>query len=170
MICPNCGFDNVPGNETCSHCHQALSALDLPTPQNQIERSLMEDRVKAILRRDPITISPKATIGDAIQLMLKENLGALLVVDDQENLLGIFSERDLLKKVVGIHEDLKEIYVQDFMTPNPETVAPKDPLNYALHKMDIGGYRHVPATDGRKPIGMVSVRDMLRHMTNMCQK
>jgi CBS domain-containing protein len=82
--------------------------------------------------------------------------------------MGVFSERDLLTKVAGLHEHYAELPVAQFMTSNPETVAADDPLAFALHKMDIGGYRHLPvAVDGR-PTGMVSVRDMLRYITKQC--
>ncbi len=170
MICPSCGFDNVPGNEECSHCGQPLTSLDLPTPLNQIERSLMEDTVSSLGKGTPATISPQATIREAIQQMLTENVGALLVVDEKNILLGILSERDLLKKIVGIHDNYSELIVETFMTPHPETIAPSDPLNFALHKMDIGGYRHVPIVEQQKPTGVVSVRDMLRHITELCHR
>ena len=170
MICPNCGFDNVPGNEVCTHCQQALTSLDLPTPQNAIEKSLMEDKVSAFLLRSPVTVLPTSSVQDALQTMLKENVGAVLVVDEKGTLLGIFSERDLLTKVVGLHDSYTQLLIEDFMTANPETVSPNDPLNFALHKMDIGGYRHVPVTNDGVPLGMISVRDMLRHITTLCDQ
>src|SRR6267378_3439672 len=101
MICPNCGNDNLPGSEECSRCTQDLTQLDLPIAQNRVERSLMEDPVHALKPRMPVTIGPSAAIGEALALMLTENLGALLVVDDDQKLIGILSERDLLMKVAG---------------------------------------------------------------------
>lgn len=170
MICPNCGHDNLPGSDLCENCEQALTALDLPTPQNQVERSLMEDPVRYLGLRPPITVSPDTSIEKAVAIMLEANIGAVLVVDDQGRLAGIFSERDLLKKIVGLHTDLSKLTVGEFMTPNPETVTPSDPLNFALHRMDIGDYRHLPIIADDRPIGMLSVRDMLRHITAVCQE
>ncbi len=54
------------------------------------------------------------------------------------------------------------------MTPNPETVAPADVLAFALGKMDAGGYRHLPVVDAGRPVGVISVRDILRHLTAVC--
>ena len=82
---------------------------------------------------------------------------------------GIFSERDLLKKIAGVHKSFGDLLVGDFMTPRPESVSPEDTLDLVLHKMDGGGYRHVPVVDRGKPVSVISVRDMLRHITKMCQ-
>src|SRR5688500_16126274 len=104
MICPTCGWDNVPGNEACSHCQQALTPLDRPVAGCRVERSLMEDQVLVMRPTTPITVSPTTALDGAIQLMLSRNVGALLVIDYNGRLLGILSERALLKKVAGVHD------------------------------------------------------------------
>ena len=53
---------------------------------------------------------------------------------------------------------------------NPETVSADDTLDFALHKMDCGGYRHLPVLQGDRPVGMISVRDMLKHITRLCKE
>jgi CBS domain-containing protein len=170
MICPNCGHDNLPGNEVCSNCEQDLTKLDRPMPQSAVEKSLMEDPVHKLQIKAPVTIAHTATVRDAIRIMLDRNIGAVLVVDDRQRLLGIFSERDLLKKIAGIHENLGDLSIREFMTAKPETVGFNDTLNFALHRMDIGGYRHMPIVEEDHPTGVVSVRDMLRHITKHCQE
>ncbi len=168
MLCPNCGTYNLQGNESCSNCEQPLTGLDIPTPENPVEKSLMEDSVSTLQPASPITASPDTLIPDAIQILLDNDIGAVLVVDDDGALLGIFSERDLLKKIAGLEPEYEKRTIGDFMTPNPEVVAPSDLLNFVLHKMDIGGYRHLPVVEDGKPVGVVSVRDMLRHITGLC--
>lgn len=168
MICPTCGWDNVPGNEACSHCQQALTPLDRPVAGCRIERSLMEDQVLVMRPTTPITIGAETPLAEAIRMMLDRDVGALLVVDEEGRLLGIFSERDLLKKVAGIRDDYAALPVSRFMTAKPETVGLTDTLNHVLNKMDGGGYRHVPVVDDGKPVNILSVRDMLRHITGMC--
>ena len=169
MICPTCGWDNLPGNESCTHCRQDLSILDRPSATNRVERSLMEDHVSALNIQPVTTILPTTTVCQAIAAMLDRDVGALLVVDDEGKLIGILSERDLLKKVAGIHVLYADMPVRNFMTPKPVSVARTDTLAFALHKMDGGGYRHVPVVDQGKPVGVVSVRDMLRHITSLCK-
>ena len=85
-------------------------------------------------------------------------------------LLGIFSERDLLTKVAGLHASFTDLTVQQFMTAQPETVTAKDTLAFALHKMDVGGYRHLPVLSEGIASGVISVRDMVRHMTQLCRE
>src|SRR4051812_24262826 len=99
MICPTCGTDNLPGNETCAHCEQDLTPLDRPVANNRVERSLMEDRVGVLGPRKPVTVPASAKVRDAVDTMLKHDLGSVLIVAADGKLVGILSERDLLTKV-----------------------------------------------------------------------
>ena len=168
MICPVCTHNNLPGAEQCAHCLLDLTQLDQPTAQDRVERSLLEDRVGALKPRPAVTLPPTATVGEAIRTMLERNVGALLVVDDAGKLLGIFSERDLLTKAAS-DPDYAARPVRAFMTAGPETVRLTDPLAFVLHKMDGGGYRHLPVVQDGRVLGMLSVRDMLRHITRLCK-
>ncbi len=170
MICPTCMHDNLPGAEECNRCQQDLTQLDKPMACNRVERSLMEDPVTHLQPRPPVTVQPTTTVHEAIQLMLAGDIGALLVVSPEGKLLGIFSERDLLTKVAGTREEYQQLPVQRFMTANPETISSVDNLAFALHKMDVGGYRHLPMLEDDRPAGMISVRDMLRHITRLCRE
>src|SRR6202011_5577415 len=96
MMCPTCGWDNLPGNEECANCQQDLTPLDRPMAQNRVERSLMEDPVSALRPKKPVTIRPTTHVQVAIQAMLANDIGALLVTSEDGKLLGILSERDLL--------------------------------------------------------------------------
>jgi CBS domain-containing protein len=169
MICPNCGHDNLPGSEECSSCLQDLTQLDRPMAQNRIERSLMEDPVSVLGPKPAVTVLPTATVREAIQEMLADRIGALLVADETGKLVGIFSERDLLVKVAGLPEPQLDVPVRQFMTANPETVTANDTLAFALHKMDLGGYRHLPVLQDGRPVAVISVRDLLRHITRLCR-
>jgi CBS domain-containing protein len=169
MICPTCGCDNLPGNEECVNCQQDLTPLDRPMAQDKVERSLMEDPVSLLHPKAPVTVAPSTTLKQALQAMLASDIGALLVVDANGSLLGIFSERDLLKRVVGFHENFADLNVGDFMTPKPETVTSTDTLDFALHKMDGGGYRHLPVLTDGKPCGVISVRDLVHHIYRLCK-
>jgi CBS domain-containing protein len=169
MICPNCGHDNLPGSEACSSCGQDLSQLDLPVARDRVERSLMEDTVGRLCAVKPICVKPDATLHDALQTMIGGGVGALLIVSDANLVVGILTERDLLTKVAGFHSDLDHLRVQQFMKPDPEVLAASDTLAFALHKMDIGGYRHLPVVRDGQPVGVISVRDMLRHIAKLCK-
>ncbi len=172
MICPHCGHDNLPGSEECNRCSQDLTQLDAPAPRDRIEYSLMEDHV-GLLTRSPmraVTLPIDGTVRQAIDAMLANDVGAILVLDKSGKLAGIFSERDLLAKIAGLHAELENLLLGDFMTANPETVGPRDSLAFALHKMDIGGYRHLPIIENGAPVGVLSVRNVLRHVTRLCNE
>jgi CBS domain-containing protein len=168
MICPNCCYDNVPGDETCKHCAMDMTQHDRPMAQNRLERILMEEQVSALKPRMAVVSCLNATVGQALDKMLQANLGALLVIDAEGKLCGIFSERDLLTRVTGIYESWENVPICDVMTRDPETVALTDTLALALQKMDVGGYRHLPVVDAGKPVGVISVRDMMKHLTRFC--
>lgn len=170
MICPSCGATNLPGQEMCGNCQHDLTRYDQPYPRDRVERSLMEDTVGVLPAHRPATVLPDTPLRDAICRMLDDNIGAVLVVETSGRLVGILSERDLLHKVAGVHAPYADLPVSRFMTARPECVAPTDPLNFALHRMDAGGYRHVPVVENGKPISVVSVRDMIRHITRLCRE
>jgi CBS domain-containing protein len=77
-------------------------------------------------------------------------------------LAGIFTERDVLTKIAGRGLDFTKISVGAYMTPDPEALSPEHKVAYALNKMVVGGYRHVPIIDGeRRPVAVMSVRDVV---------
>jgi CBS domain-containing protein len=129
----------------------------------------MEDQVRLLGPRPAITLPPSATVAEAMRTMLDRNIGAVIVAGDDGRVAGIFSERDLLRKVAGLIPDYAGRPVSEFMTPSPLTVRPSDTLAFVLHTMDSGGYRHLPVLEGGRPVGMISVRDMLRHVTRLCE-
>ena len=116
-------------------------------------RSIIEDQ-------PPITCSPKTTVAEAARLMRRHHIGALMVVDDGE-LVGIFTERDALYGVIAEGHDPKVIRLAAVMTRNPETIHPDRPFVDALHLMHASGFRHVPVVESGRAIGMVSARDAL---------
>jgi CBS domain-containing protein len=169
MICPTCGHDNLPGSAQCENCQHDLTHWDRPTARDRVEKSLMRDTVASLKPRAPVTLPATATVGEAVRTMLDGDIGAVLIVDGAGKLAGIFSERDLLTKVADA-ADFAGCAVSAFMTPRPETVRETDSLAFVLHKLDSGGYRHLPVVKNGLPVGMISVRDVLRHITRLCKR
>lgn len=165
MKCPACGFDrNAPGADACANCELQFAHLDEYVPQGPVELSLTGDTVSVLHPRPPVTIAASASLRDAMRQLIAARIGALLVTDPAGELVGILTERDFLTKVAGA-PGFEAEPVSAFMTRDPETVAPSDRLAVALGKMDAGGYRHLPVVDRGKPVGVISVRDVLRHLT-----
>jgi CBS domain-containing protein len=167
MICPACEHNNLPGTEHCSHCASDLTQFDQPVTYDRVERSLMCDPVSVLSPVVAVTLPPSAPMRIALETMLEKNIGALPIIDDSGRLIGILSERDLLTRVVG-YPDYAERPVREYMTPNPETVRESDTLALVLHKFFVGGYRHLPVLRKGRLLGMISVRDLVRHVTALC--
>jgi CBS domain-containing protein len=108
----------------------------------------------------PITAAKTATVVEAALMMKQQNIGALLVVDGSR-LIGIFTERDALFRVLAQGRDPMNTRLADVMTPQPQTIHPDEPFVHALRIMNEGGFRHLPVVEFDRPLGMVSVRDAL---------
>ena len=114
----------------------------------------------------PIVVERRTSVLDAARLMQKEHVGCVLVVK-KGKLDGIFTERDILMKVVGSGMDFARTKVEEVMTPNPETLQPDDVLAYALNYMRVGGYRHVPVVDEeQRPVGVVSIKNVVDYLAD----
>lgn len=169
MICPVCGQKGNPrGADICAWCLFDLAAVDRPVPSDRVEQSLMSEPVRALKPNPPVTVPLDATLGDVVGLMIERRVGAVLVVDAEGQLVGILTERDFLTKVAGEPRHAK-FRAADYMTPQPQCVTPSDPLAFALGKMAAGGYRHLPVVHAGRPIGVISVRDFLRHLAELCR-
>jgi CBS domain-containing protein len=105
------------------------------------------------------TVAPTSTVREVARLMTERDIGAILVVENAK-LVGIFSERDLLKRVVARGLDPDATPVSEVMTRNPDTLPPGADIRQAMRLMVEHGYRHIPVVDGQKVVGMVSVRDI----------
>jgi len=103
-----------------------------------------------IRNREPYSMKASATVQDAAEFMASRNVGAVCVVDDAGKLLGVFSERDVLRRVVVPRRDPSSVKVGD-ETPHQ-----------ALERMEVIGTRHLPVVDGERWVGMLSMRDLMR--------
>ena len=106
-----------------------------------------------------VKVGPTATIRDAIHGMVKSGVGIVMIVHDKRP-LGVFSERDVLRKVAGSGLDIDAIEVSELMTANPATLNFNAELVYALNVMEVGGYRHLPLLENDEPVAVVSMRDI----------
>lgn len=119
----------------------------------------MSATIRAIIEdQEPLTAPADMTVGEAARLMKQGKFGAVMVVEDGK-LVGIFTERDVLFRVVAEGIDAQIIKLASVMTRNPQTIHPDRPFMEALHLMHASGFRHVPVVEDGRPIGMVSARD-----------
>ncbi len=114
--------------------------------------------------QDVATIGPDATVHEAAGLMVERRIGALLVLRNQR-LVGIFTERDVLARVVAESRDSTETRVGEVMTRNPDSLPPDSTAAEALEMMSKRGYRHLPIVDGDRVVAVLSLRDLYSAMT-----
>lgn len=114
-----------------------------------------------------VCVSPSTTVRDTISDMVQKRVGCVVVVEG-DSVVGVFSERDVLTKVAASEVDTRSKPVSELMTRNPETLNEDSELVYALHKMALGGYRHVPILDENgKPVAVVSMRDIVGFIASL---
>jgi CBS domain-containing protein len=119
--------------------------------------------VGELMTRDVLAVDPADTIGEAAERMVERGCGSAVVVDFGR-LIGILTERDLLKAVAGrIHTS--EARVREWMTADPVTVAQDTPAEEAARHMLEGSFRHLPVVEDGQTIGVVSIRDVARWAT-----
>lgn len=159
MQCPFCGHENVPGADTCDECMQPLT--DVEPAAAPPAHNILYNQVRVLRPASPVYVATDATVHEAIRTMFEHRIGCVLV-GDRDHLDGVFSERDVLMKVSEDPAAHADRPIAEFMTPRPETVALDDHIAFALHKMDVGGYRHLPVTENDRVVGIISVRDILK--------
>jgi CBS domain-containing protein len=136
--------------------------------ERSIGPTVFNDTVGVLGPAKPLSLNETATVMDAAHRMVQAHQAAVLVVDARGKLTGIFTERDLLTRVVGRGIDPKVTALSAVMTPNPEVLSLRDRVAYAVHCMSVAGYRTVPLVDADgKPVGIVTVSDVIRWLANL---
>jgi CBS domain-containing protein len=165
MKCPSCGFNNIAGVDECEDCHEDLTSLD-GAPKSKMQRVLMSDPLARLAPHPPLFVSAKSTLSQAVKTMNAAKVGSVLV-GEAEHLEGILTERDIALKAVCGGMDLEKTDVAALMTPAPETLTDEDSLAFAVNKMSVGGYRHIPILRDGRAVGIISIRDVLGYLSKL---
>src|SRR5512146_1430047 len=121
----------------------------------------MAATVADLMVRDVLTVEPSDTIGEAAEKMNEANVGAVVVVEDMVRIVGIVTERDLLRAVAA-RARAAEARVRQWMTPNPVTIEPGVSIEDAAQVMFDNNFRHLPVVRDGRPLGIVSLRLLSR--------
>jgi CBS domain-containing protein len=134
----------------------------------QLEGALLSDTVKLLAPSQPICLTAQATVHEALAQMVARRRAAVVIVDAEGRLTGIFTERDVLTRVVGQGRDPRRTLLAEVMTPEPEALSPNDRICYVINRMNNAGYRTVPLVDAdRRPIGIVTVNDVVKWLAEI---
>jgi CBS domain-containing protein len=132
-----------------------------------VGREMLETPIKDLKRSPAVVVSPQASVAKAAEAMRKKKVGCVLVKKGK-TIVGVFTERDLVQRAMAT-KNWGRAPVQKFMTPGPETLRLGDPVAYALNKMSVGRFRHVPLVDkSGAPAGVLSVRDIVDFIVELC--
>ena len=161
--CPACGAEVLPGSDHCEECGSDLQEYERAEPASKIARTILSDRLSALDPPEPVTATPDECIAVVVQKMIDRRHGAVCIVENDE-IVGIFTERDVLMRVAGKGLNLESTPVSKVMTKDPLTFSADINLAYALNQMSVTGLRHLPIVEGKKPVGITTVRGVLNYI------
>ena len=170
MICPACGYENVPGQDECVRCESSLMQDDVPQPDTPTRWRVMVDPISSL---HPSTIEPQVvpagtSLAEGIRRMQEKNVGYLLVTDPGGRLVGILTEHDLLCRVAGQASNLEGATVDQFMARRPTMLKPSEPIKHALHFMALNDFMYIPLVDDeQRPVDLLSFRRVARLIEHM---
>ncbi|MBF0569720.1 MAG: CBS domain-containing protein [Candidatus Omnitrophica bacterium] len=128
----------------------------------------MSIKVADIMSRVVLTTDSVQTVHAAVKKMAAQNVGAIVVVGAAGEVLGIFTERDLMNKVVAKGCDVATTSLKDVMTASPTVVSPDDSIPMVCHLFKQGAFRHLPVVDQQKNlVGIVSVKDATKAVSDL---
>jgi len=122
----------------------------------------MERIVDLVKDRDVYFVEASRSVLGTVKYMAERNIGAVAVIKG-EDLIGIFSERDLMKRVVAAARNPGATTVEEVMTSDPLVVSPNERITDCMRMMKEHSFRHLPICEGRKLKGLLSLRDLLLH-------
>ena len=170
MNCPSCGHENIDGIDRCENCLAPFRQLDIPSADaaEGLALSVMENNLGQLDEDPPVFVGPDTPVLEVARLMKNSNSGCALVVDGK-NLVGIFTEHDVLLRMTESPADLTlsnagNVPVKELMSPNPETLHEKDSVAEALNKMSLGRYRHIPFQRSDGTYSVASIKSVLKYI------
>ena len=161
MRCPTCGHENLLGSDVCDNCGSDLAGHDTPQSPTTFRGQLLGEHLDALGIAAPEIVDAGADVNDAIGRMHDKGIDCVLVTEDGR-LVGIFTDRDAVVKVAG--KPVAAGPIADLMTRDPVVLRHDETIAVAINKMAVGGFRHIPIVEDGRPTGVVTARDVFRHL------
>ncbi len=129
-----------------------------------MDSKTLRSPIEALNPPKAVSVKVGTKVDAVIKLMKEKRIGCVCVVRNNQ-MAGIFTERDVLKRVVGAGLDVKKVQIEEVMTTTPEYLYIDDQLAFALNRMDLGGFRHILLINTKgEPCGVISMRDIMSHL------
>ena len=166
MRCPSCGAKNIPGNDLCSGCGHDLHQVHTEYKEISFASSILCMPVCAIPAKPPTIVDENDGIISVLNVMKDNSLSCVLIRGGEE-IVGIFTQRDILRKLTLERLNLKKIKIKDVMSGKPLGLEEEDTIAIAINKMAIGGYRHLPIRDKKgKVTKLLTVADLFTFLAH----
>jgi CBS domain-containing protein len=134
----------------------------------ELRGALLSDTINTLSPSEPVCLSETTTVHDAVAQMLPARQPGVLIIAPDGRLTGIFTERDLLTRVVGENRDPRTTTLGAVMTRDPEALTAGDRVCYAVNRMSVAGYRTIPLVDDAgRPVGIVTVHDFIKWLAHL---
>ena len=131
------------------------------------ESTLHQTKIRHLDLNNILTVDSTYSLGETIKIMQSQRSGCILITGGSD-LLGIFTERDIVLSILGKRLEFSDVSLKEFMTTNPNTLRMQDPISFALNMMVDGGFRHIPIVDkNRYPKGIISILDIVEHLGHL---
>jgi len=180
VSCPACGTQNLPGDDICINCGAELASTDAAETSAASISPLLSRPLGSLAMGRVATIEANMPVGGALSAMHEQGIDCLLVMDEGR-LIGVFTERDAVLKLADRRLSIGAIrrrfmhavrhvrlgsrtLTSDVMTPDPVVLQADETVAVAIHKMAVGGFRHIPVLDGDQPVGVIAASDVFRHV------
>ena len=183
MNCPACGQANLPGEDVCSNCGAPLPGEGTAESSASFDDPLIARTLRTLGLAEPTAIEGTVPVGGALNVMHDAGVDCLLVMA-RGRLVGIFTERDAVLKLTDRRLTIGAVrrrvtrmlryahlgtrtLVREVMTPDPVVLHPDETMAVAIHKMAIGGFRHIPVVEDGRPVGILAAKDVFRHIVEL---
>jgi predicted transcriptional regulator len=163
MRCPTCGFENLQGSDVCDNCGSDLAGRDVPEQAMSFRGQLLGEHLDSLGIAPAEIVDASEDVDEAIHRMHEKGIDCVLVVD-AARFVGIFTDRDAVLKVAGTR--LMDRRIGALMTRDPVVLRHDETIAVAINKMAVGGFRHIPIVEDGRPAGVVSARDVFRHLAD----
>lgn len=166
MKCPCCMHENIAGDDECAHCRTSLIDVEPVSYEPGSQDAFARRPLGELATDDYIVVAPADPVSVVLGRLVEERRHCAMVLDGAA-VVGILTERDVLQKLAGTPDAGGNEPVSTFMTADPETLEADDPVAFALNRMTVGGFRHIPILKDKRLIGVVSVRDILGYLVEL---
>lgn len=135
-----------------------LSNYDPPAYSDELQRVLCDEEISSIRITPVYCVKPDTKVSDALEMMWQKQSSSVVVTDEDDKPVGIFTSKDVLYKIAG-NDELRDRPIKDVMTPGPCALYATESPAKALNLMSVGGFRHIPVLDAdEKVVGMLAPR------------